>query len=168
MLWGVVVGAGILLAVAGVAKLAKPAVTADAMRAAGLAVRDEVASVLGGLELLVGAAVIVWHQPLLAAAVGVCYLGFALFALGVLVRRGPNVSCGCFGQRSAPVGGEHVVVDLIVATVAFLAAAGVGDGATDLVAVIGATFVLFVLLALVPTLRTEGGPGGDRPRRVSR
>ncbi len=153
MTWGIVVGAAIVLAVAGVAKLAKPAVTADAIRSAGVDVDDNVAAVLGMTELVVAAVVIVWPTPVAAALVGLFYLGFAVFSVRLLVVRGPDASCGCFGQRSAPIGVEHVVVNIVVAAVAFLAAAGIGDGATDVVAAAGAACVLFVLLALVPTLR---------------
>lgn len=154
MIWGVVVGAAVVVAVAGVAKLAKPDVTAEAIRTGGIPVSLRTVQLLGAFELVVGATAIVWHTPLAAATIGVLYVGFAAFSLRLLLIRGAVVSCGCFGQRDAPIGIEHVVVNLAIALVAFDAAADIGpaDG-VDPVAAIGATALLFVLLAVVPSLR---------------
>jgi len=153
MIWGVVVGAAVVVAVAGVAKLAKPEVTTEAIRSAGLAVPPVVVSLLGLVELLVGVVVVVWHPPAGAAVLGLLYLGFTAFSLRLLLVRGATASCGCFGQRDAPIGVEHVVVNLAVALVGFDAAAGIGPQSVDPVAAIGATALLLVLLAVVPSLR---------------
>ncbi len=156
MIWGVVIGAAIVVAVAGVAKLAKPAVTTEALRSAGFAVPPVVASLLGLVELLVGVLVVVWHPPAGAVVLGLLYLGFVAFSLRLLSLRGATASCGCFGQRNAPIGVEHIVVNLAVAALVFGAAAGVGPRTVDPVAVVGATALLFVLLAVVPSLRVAG------------
>ncbi len=153
MIWGAVLGAAVVVAIAGVAKLAKPAVSAEAMRTAGVPVGDGVATALGAFELILAAVVLVWPTPPAAAVLGLLYLGFAGFSARLLWVRGPAVPCGCFGQRDAAIGIEHVVVNLVVAGVLFDAAAGIGPGDTDPVAVIGVTALLLVLLALVPSLR---------------
>lgn len=153
MIWGVVVGAAVVMAVAGVAKLAKPDVTTDAVRAAGLPAPRGAATLLGLTELLVGVAVIVWQSRPAAVLLGLLYVGFVVYSLRLLIVRGPAASCGCFGQRHATLGVEHVVVNLAVALVVFDAAAGIGPDSVDPVAAIGSTALLLVLLAVVPSLR---------------
>lgn len=155
MIWGVVVGAAVVLAVAGVAKLAKPTITAEAIRGAGFRVDDRAVTALGAAELVVAAAVIVWPVPALASVLGLFYLGFAAFAARLLLAGGA-ASCGCFGQRSAPIGFEHVLVNLVVVGFACAASVGAEANSVNPVAAIGATCVLFVLLALLPTLRGAG------------
>lgn len=98
---------------------------------------------------------IVWQWRPATAALGLLYLGFAAFSVRLLVRRGAAASCGCFGQRHAPVGVEHVVVNLLVAAVAIDAVVGIGPRTVDPVAAVGATALLFVLLAVIPGLRTS-------------
>ncbi|HET8930610.1 MAG TPA: MauE/DoxX family redox-associated membrane protein [Acidimicrobiales bacterium] len=153
MIWGVVVGAAVVVAIAGVAKLAKPEVTSDAVRSAGLPASRAAVTLLGAVELLVGVTVVVWQLRLAALALGLLYLGFVVYSVRLLIVRGTAASCGCFGQRQATVGIEHVVVNLAVALVVFDAAAGIGPDSVDPVAAIGATALLFVLLAIVPSLR---------------
>lgn len=153
MIWGVVVGAAIVVAIAGVAKLAKPEVTTEALRSAGIRVPTVVASLVGLVELVVGAVLIVWQSPAGAVVLGLLYVGFAAFSVRLLLSRGATASCGCFGQRDAPIGVEHIVVNLAVAAVVFDAAAGIGPQSVDPVAAAGATALLLVLLALVPSLR---------------
>lgn len=153
MIWGLVIGAATVVAIAGVVKLAKPAVTAQAIRTAGVTVPDPVVSGLGLVELLLGVVVIVWHPTWAVLVLGAFYIGFALVSIRLLVVRGPTVPCGCFGQSDAPIGIEHVVVNLVVAAVVFDAAAGIGTATVDPVAAVGATSLLLVLLAVVPGLR---------------
>lgn len=154
MIWGVVVGAAVVLAVAGVAKVARPSPATRAVRSAGIDVDDPMVAALGLVELAAGATALVWHTPITALVVGAFYVAFAAFAVRLLSVGGPRVACGCFGQGSAPIGAEHVVVNLLVAAAAFSAFATGRTGPTDVVAVLGATCLLFVFLALVPTLRS--------------
>jgi hypothetical protein len=153
MIWGIAVGAAIVMAAAGVAKLAKPDVTTDAVHAAGLPASRGAVTLLGVAELHVGEAVIVWQTRPAAVLLALLYLGFVGYSLRLLIVRGPAASCGCFGQRHATVGAEHVVVNVAVALVALGAAAGIGPDSVDPVAAIGSTALLFVLLAVVPSLR---------------
>lgn len=153
MIWGVVVGAAVVVAIAGVAKLAKPDVTTEAVRAAGLPAPRGAATLLGLVELLVGVTVIVWQTPQAALVLGLLYLGFVVYSVRLLIVRGAAAACGCFGQRHATVGIEHVVVNLAVTLLIFDAAAGIGPDSVDPVAAVGSTALLFVLLAVVPSLR---------------
>lgn len=155
MIWGAVVGAAVIIAVAGVAKMAKPQVAIHAMQAAGVTVPAWLVTAFGGFELALGVAVVTWQWMPAVALLAGCYSGFAVFALRILVGGGPAVSCGCFGQDDAPIGVEHVIVNLAMAAVIVAAIAGIGPRAPDPVAAVGTTALLFVLLAVVPGLRAS-------------
>ena len=153
MIWGIVVGAAVVLAMAGVAKLAKPAVTAQAVRSADLPAGVRSVTALGAAELVVGVVVALWQPSLGAAVLALFYLGFAIFSVRLLVVRGPEASCGCFGQTDAPIGAEHVVVNLVVGAVAGAAAAGIGTTTTNPVVALGTAVVLFGILAIYPAVK---------------
>ncbi len=157
MLTGCVAAAAVVLAIAGVAKLAKPAVTAEAIRAARLPSSAAAVTALGFVELVLGVSVAVWSPRPGAGLLAAFYVGFALFSWRLLIVRGPSASCGCFGQRDAPIGVEHVAVNLVVAVLAGATAAGVGGGGVDPVATVVGTVVLLALLAGVPVLRARRG-----------
>lgn len=119
-----------LLALAGVAKLRRPAPTGLALARLGLPGSDPLVRLLGVGELTVAAA-----AALLGGALGLpvalLYLAFAVVS-GVQVRRaartGEAADCGCFGDHSAPVGWSHVLVNLALGTGAAVAAAAPADG----------------------------------------
>lgn len=155
MIWGIVVAAAVVLAIAGVAKMAKPAAAVDAIRIAGLPASTATVTLLGVGELVLGVVVALW-QPLWAAALlGVAYLVFAGFSLRLSLVRGGAVSCGCFGQRDAPIGVEHVVVNLLVVGVVVAAVASGGARTIDPSAALGSIALLLGFLALMPGLRAS-------------
>lgn len=143
--------AAVLLAVAGVAKLRRPAPTGLALARTGLPGSDPLVRLLGLVEVA---------SALAAAAVGgvaavpvvVLYLGFAAFT-AVQVRRaaatGEAADCGCFGDADAPVGGTHVGVNLALAAAAVAAAAVGADGVIGAVGGDAGPTVAVVALALV-------------------
>jgi len=148
--------AAVVLAVAGVAKLRRPAPTGLALARLGLPGSDAAVSVLGAVEIVAAAAAAAFGGPL-AAPVVVLYLGFAaVTAAQVRAARtsGTESDCGCFGDRSAPVGPGHVAVNLALAAGAAVGAAsdGVVGGLDDAV---GAT-VLTGLLAAVAAAGVRG------------
>jgi uncharacterized membrane protein YphA (DoxX/SURF4 family) len=163
----VLVGA-VLLVWAGVAKVARPADTARALRAAGLPASVVLVRVLAGVEAVVGVAVIVVGGRALDAAMAVSYGVFAAF-VGVAIARGWSLSsCGCFGEADARPTAAHVVVDAALAAAGVVAAsrgvhplAGMGQhpGQSTAVVVLSAVTAGLVVLTLtrLPALRAEVG-----------
>lgn len=110
-----VIAAALLLAVAGVAKLAAPDSTVTALRAARLPANRLLVEALGVIELVVGVAVVVWAPPAAVAVMALSYLAFAAFTWRLLRAQGASASCGCFGARTTPAHPLHVLVNLGVA-----------------------------------------------------
>ncbi len=119
-----------LLAVAGAAKLRRPAPTGLALARLGLPGSDPTVRTLGAVELVVaGAAAVVGGW--LALPVALLYAGFALVSTAqvrLAARTGEAADCGCFGDHSAPVGWSHVALNLALAGAAAVAALTAADG----------------------------------------
>lgn len=153
--------AAFLLVVGGVAKLARPATAAAALRGAGLPGGRRTVRVAGAAEVVVGLAAIVTGSRLAAVALAVAYLGFTGFVVLAMRRSGVS-SCGCFGRADAPPGWIHVAVDLAaVVAAAAVAFAPIGsmvvllDGrplwAAALVTYVGlAVYLSYVALTALP------------------
>jgi hypothetical protein len=164
MVWSaaVVFAAAVVLVIAGVGKVARPAGTAAALRAAGLPGTPLLAQLLGGAEIVIGVASLVWGNVVTDAALAVAYAGFAAFAALLLAAQGRSASCGCFGERHTSIHPLHIVVNLVIACIAATGVAqpsgGLGKladlstvGAVAFLAVTAAVAVLiYVLLAIVP------------------
>lgn len=112
----------LVIGAAGIAKLARPASTAQALREArlpGLAsAGTPVAQTIGVAEIMLAVSALVWGNRLTTAGIVTAQLLFAAFALRLLVRRGAAASCGCFGASQAPVHGMHVALNVVLAAVA--------------------------------------------------
>lgn len=112
----------LVIGAAGIAKLARPAGTAQALREArlpGLARAGQpVAQAVGVAEIVLAVSAFVWGNRLTTAGIVAAQLLFAAFALRLLARRGGAASCGCFGASQAPVHGVHVALNLALAAVA--------------------------------------------------
>jgi hypothetical protein len=135
-----------------------------ALRAARLPSRRAEVLLLGGAEIVLAVAAAATGWTALALAVAVLHLGFAVFVGATLRRGGMLQTCGCFGSPDVPAGPIHVVLDLAVAAVAFVAAAGapgtvqdlVREGADGVVAlglVALATFQVLLVLTVLPRAR---------------
>ncbi|MEZ5383614.1 MAG: hypothetical protein R2754_17670 [Microthrixaceae bacterium] len=111
--------AGLLL-VAGASKIRRPESMAPVLTELGLR-GDRGAVGIGVAEIVAGAAGLVVGGGVPWGMVAALYLAFALL-VGHLWRSGATVECGCFGQRSTPVGPRQVAADLGTAV---LAAVGV-------------------------------------------
>ncbi len=122
--------AALLLVVAGVAKLRRPAPTGLALAELGLPGADPAVRILGGVEVLAAVGAIALGG-LAAGAVAILYLGFALVT-ALQVRRsrrtGEAADCGCFGEAGAPVDATHAAVNLLLAAGALWAALAPADG----------------------------------------
>ncbi len=146
---GPILSLALLLAVAGVVKLGRPASAAAALRAAKLPAPELGVRALGGAEVALAVVVIVWGGPVAAAVLALTYLGFALFSQRLRSVQGRSASCGCFGASSAPVTGVHVGVNLVAAV---LGAAGAAWAPAGLAAVVAAPGEGALLLAVAGTL----------------
>ncbi len=114
--------ASLLLVVAGVAKLADPYGTLEALGSLGLRISPLVVRAGAAAEAVVGAAALVLGGSLAAALVAASYLAFAAFVAAG--RRSPAASsCGCFGRHRARPSRRHALVNLAFAVGAATAAA---------------------------------------------
>jgi hypothetical protein len=113
----------VLLLVAGVGKVRRPAGTVRALRTQGLAVPAAAVRVLGVVEVAVAVLGLAGSRPALAVTAA-CFAGFTGFVLLALVRGRPLSSCGCFGEPDLPPTPAHAVLTGALALAAALAAAG--------------------------------------------
>jgi hypothetical protein len=112
--------AGLLVA-AGVAKGVAPQAAAGALRAMHLPSQLVLVRALGTVEVLLGVWVLYSGSAPAAFALGLFYLGFAVFVIVALARRLPIGSCGCFGKDDTPPTWIHVAFDLVGVAVAGIA-----------------------------------------------
>ncbi|MBI2711201.1 MAG: DoxX family membrane protein [Actinobacteria bacterium] len=108
--------AAVLLAVAGAAKLRVPDGTVRALHAAGIPAARGHGRLLGLVEVVLGASVLLVGGRALAALLAAAYLGFATFTARLLSVDRSGAGCGCFGADDAPVGATHVAVNAALAT----------------------------------------------------
>lgn len=113
--------AAALLVVAGAAKVADPANTVGALRALGLPGSDLLVRAGAAAEAALGAAALVVGSSVVWALVAASYVAFAVF-VGAALRAGTMVgTCGCFGHEDTPPHPVHVVLDVLLASVAVAA-----------------------------------------------
>ncbi len=121
-----------LLAVAGVAKLARPDAAVRALRTAGLPGADLGVRALGGAEVLLAAVAVAVGGRATAALVALAYAGFAGFSQLLLARSEATASCGCFGvDSSSPVTRWHVGLNVAATVLALGAVVWPTDGLPD-------------------------------------
>jgi uncharacterized membrane protein YphA (DoxX/SURF4 family) len=158
------VGAGAALvlagvfAVAGLAKLRRPAATGTTFRALGLPVPGVLARLVPATELgLAGALVL---RPRAGGLVALAVLAAFTVVLAVAVRRGSAVRCGCFGSAGGdPVGPADLVRNALLAVLALAAVTAAGFAWPSLPALLVATtggLIGAILLALVRVRLTTG------------
>lgn len=107
-----------LLGGAGAAKAIRPEDTANALRAAGLAVPRQLVRAGAGVEVCIALAALASPGPLTGTLVALSYLGFAVFVALALRNRWPISACGCFGRADTPPTRAHLGLDLAAATCA--------------------------------------------------
>src|SRR5207248_2724658 len=86
--------AAAVLTVAGLAKGARPADTARALRAGGFPAREWMVRTGSGLEAAIGLAALIAGGGLTAAVVAISYSALAAFVAVALLRDTPLSSCG--------------------------------------------------------------------------
>lgn len=161
---GIVFAAALLIAVAGVAKVTRPAATQVALRTAGLPSSRLAAQVLGAVEVLLAGVALGVAGPVGAGVVAVAYLGFAAFSAQLLRRSRGTASCGCFGGDDAPVTQLHVWLNVALAAAALVSLAdpapAIWQAAADtpwsgvpfLLLVATLTWLLLVTLTVLPSV----------------
>jgi hypothetical protein len=103
--------ATLLLGAAGVAKMARPSSTANALRAAGLPASLFLVRLLASAEIAVAILALAAPGRLTGALVAAVYVAFALFIVVALHRRWVLLSCGCFGRPDTPPTVAHAVLN---------------------------------------------------------
>jgi hypothetical protein len=152
----------LVLLAAGATKLADPAALAGVLQQLRfpLAVKKRsatlIAQLLGLVEVGLGLAALVVGGAVMAAAVALAYLGFAVLLWAA--RRASLGTCGCFGSRSGPPSRLHLFLNLgsacVAAAAGVVGAPAVADGL--LASPLGnATLVVCVLATTVGILFLE-------------
>lgn len=145
----------LLLAVAGAAKLHRPAPARAALAATGVRIPAGALRAAGAAEMALGAVAVVSPEPAAAWAVAACYAAFAAYVVVALRRSGGRAaSCGCFGGSGGPLHPFQAVVDASMAVAAVAVAAGgglvAGPAERAWLVALGAAVAWVAYLALVP------------------
>jgi hypothetical protein len=111
--------AGLVLCLAGVAKLRSPAGASDALATIRVPGGVPLVRALAALEVVLGVSCAVDPSPASGAAAAAAYAIFAVVAL-LLAHR--HSSCGCFGEREVPTTPAHAGLSGLLALVAVAAA----------------------------------------------
>lgn len=120
------VAVGVVLLVAGVAKLGQPAWPASA---AAFGAPARLVPTLPWIELALGAVLIAGLAMPWPAWAALTLLGAFTVAVARHVRRGDRAPCGCFGEATpGPVGPATLGRNLILCVLALVAALDVGRG----------------------------------------
>lgn len=140
--------AAAILVVSGIAKLAKPGQTVDALRAASLPASTAVVAIIAVAEVAAGASALVVGGPWTAVAVLALYCGFLAFIAISRSRKASVGGCGCLGARSdTPPGAIHITFNLLAASAAAVAVLAAVPGIAPIVSedlLDGMTFLAFV------------------------
>ncbi|MER7914056.1 MULTISPECIES: MauE/DoxX family redox-associated membrane protein [unclassified Streptomyces] len=166
LLFGARCALAVTLAASAIGKLRAPGDFRRAVRDMDV-VPDRLAGPVAGLVLAAETALIllVWLPGRLgAAAFAAAALLLAAFTavLVVLIRRGSDASCACFGQSRTPVGAAHVVRNAALLTIAGLGAVAAAGGSgtalpPELPAALAAALAAVVTSALLISTDTLVG-----------
>ena len=164
---GPYLAAAALLVAAGGAKLIDPLPLVRALRSVGLPASGPLVRVGAAAELVLGLLAAATGSRLAALGVALSYAAFTGFVLVALRRGGVLASCGCFRKADTPPTVTHVAVTAGLAGVAAavavrplgalpdLLAAQPGRGVPLLVAAGAVAVTAYLVLALLPLLRTR-------------
>lgn len=166
----------VLLLVAGVGKVHRPAGTVRALRTQGLPAPAAAVRALGVLEVAVALLGLTGSRPAIVVT-AVAYAGFTGFVLLALLRRRPLSSCGCFGEPDLPPTAAHAVLTAGLALAAGVAATGpaglpavwvAGPATTAATAVVTTLLVGLCLLLLTGLPRLLAARSLVRPATSAR
>jgi len=156
----------VVFALAGVAKLRRPSVTARSFADLGLPAARELAVAVPVVELAMAVGLVV--VPPVAAAMALLLLLAFTAVLVAAIRSGRGqAGCGCLGStRTDPVSAVEIIRNgmLAAAAVVAMGASGpVAPGLGDVIAVTTAALVALLLLALADMRRSTGRLWGTTP-----
>ena len=147
----------LLLVVTGVAKLVRPGDVEKALRALGIPAFGGAGRLIGGLEVVVGLAAVIWQPALVLQAV--FYANFTIWVAVALRRDVPIASCGCLGRDDTPPTRAHVVLNVIAVITSIFAAMGeplafpsFAAGLAQVVVIATGLFLAYVVLSDGATL----------------
>jgi hypothetical protein len=110
----------IVLAGAGLFKLAQPSDTARALAGAGLPARRSLVRAGAGVELGVALLALLWSGRLGGVLVAASYTAFTVFVVAAVNRGWPLSSCGCFGKQDSRPSYVHAALDAGAAACAIM------------------------------------------------
>ena len=160
---GLAVGAGVLVA-GGSAKMIAPHAIAVALHQVGLPSSLLGGRLLGVVEVSLGAAALVITDSRIGFTVAALYAAFATLLM-VLIRRGTETPCGCFGAAGGPPRPGHVAIDLVLGALALWAGAESAPASYDLVAVDRASGLVVLSAAIFVTLLVVWAFTRSKPQR---
>ena len=148
----------VVFALAGIAKLRRPSVTARSFAGLGLPAAKELAVAVPVVELALAVGLLV--VPPVAGALALLLLVAFTAVLVSAIRSGKQVGCGCLGStRNDPVSSVEIVRNGMLAAAAVVAMGAsepVAPGLGDVIAATTVTVVALVVLALADVRRTTG------------
>lgn len=158
-----VIAGAVLLVIAGVGKVRRPASTVGALKSVGVHVGRSAVQLLGGAEVILGMTAIGLGGVVPTALVGLSYLGFTGFLVVALRKGGAVSACGCLGRPDTPPTRTHAVVTAGIGVTALVAAALGGVDLGDLsgsgtdVTLVGLTglvaWLVYLAFAVLPHAR---------------
>jgi len=116
----------LLLVLAGVVKVRRPAEAVSALRSVGVGLPSPVVRLFAATEIAIAAGALVWSGRTGAALLAATYAGFSVFVLAAMRRGGRDGSCGCFASPDTPASTTHLVFNAAAAVVALLVAVDPG------------------------------------------
>jgi len=166
MFAGPYIAGALLLAIAAVGKMRKPATAAAAMRALRLPSTTLSVRIVALAEFAVAITALVIRTHWAAGTLAFAYLAFSIVVAFLIVSGEREISCGCFGVDAAPVAPMHLVTNLALAgfalvvaighhvpTIPRLLSSGASGVAVVLAACVGAWSLVVVLTDLPITYR---------------
>jgi hypothetical protein len=136
-----------LLVLAGAQKVIDPTMAVGALRALHLPSSRALVRAGAAAEVVLGAAAIIVGGAPLWWLVAASYAAFTVFVATAL-RRGTMIgSCGCFGREDTPPHPIHLVLDVVLATLAGAVAVWSPAAPVDALGDAPGTGVVLVLLA---------------------
>lgn len=126
------IGLGLAFVYAAVTKLAVPGALAEDIanyRLVPATVTPWLATMLPGVELVVGTLLVIGRSTLAAGALAAGMMAVFTVAVATAVARGLDIDCGCFGSESR-VGSGVILRDLALLAVA-LVVTFAGGGASN-------------------------------------
>jgi hypothetical protein len=115
--------AALLLGVAGIAKVVRPAPARRALINLGLPVPISVIRAGAGAEACLAGAALATGNRVVAAGVAASFLAFTAFVAVAIVRPTTVGDCGCFGGAESPPTFLHLTINAAFTLVAVLASA---------------------------------------------